>query len=136
MGDPETEVVMPRLKSDLVALLVAAAQQKLHGVQVEQDERCATTIVAVSGGYPNEYVKGYEIIGLDDDVEDTIVFQAGTQQKDGEIVTSGGRVMCATGLGGTVEEALAKSRERIRRLYFDDIYYRRDIGFEFVSPQA
>jgi phosphoribosylamine---glycine ligase len=132
MGDPETEVVMPRLKSDLIELLTAAAKQKLNGVQVEKDERFATTIVAVSGGYPNEYQKGYEIIGLDEEVENTILFHAGTKTEGEQIVTSGGRVLCATALAPTLQEAITKSKERLRNIYFEDVYYRRDIGFEFV----
>lgn len=133
MGDPETEVVMPRLKSDLVELLVAAAQQKLQGMRVEQDERFATTIMAVSGGYPNEYEKGFEIFGLDDKVEDVIVFHAGTKSEDDKIVTNGGRVLCATALAPVLNDAITKSKEQLRRIYFDEIYYRHDIGFEFVD---
>ena len=133
MGDPETEVVMPRLKADLVELLVAAAQQKLQGMRVEQDERFATTIMAVSGGYPNEYEKGFEIFGLDDTVEDVIVFHAGTKSEDDKIVTNGGRVLCATALAPVLNDAITKSKEQLRRIYFDEIYYRHDIGFEFVD---
>ncbi len=131
MGDPETEVVMPRLKSDLVPLLVAAAQQKLEGATVEIDDRFATTIVAVSGGYPNDYLTGYEITGLDDEVEDTITFQAGTKADGDKIVTKGGRVVCATGLGATLKEALKKSKRRMHQIQFSGIYYRHDIGYEF-----
>lgn len=131
MGDPETEVVMPRLKSDLVPLLVAAAQQKLEGATVEFDERFATTIVAVSGGYPNDYLTGYEIEGLEDEVEDTITFHAGTKAEGDKIITKGGRVICTTALGSTLHEAIKKSKHRMNQIQFSGIYWRHDIGYEF-----
>ncbi|MCU7550919.1 phosphoribosylamine--glycine ligase [Chitinophagaceae bacterium LB-8] len=131
MGDPETEVVMPRLKSDLVPLLIAAAQQKLEGATVETDERFAATIVAVSGGYPNDYLTGFEICGLEEEVEDTIIFHAGTKAEGDNIVTKGGRVICATGLGDTLKEAIKKSKQGMRQIQFSGMYYRRDIGYEF-----
>ncbi len=133
MGDPETEVVMPRLKSDLVELMEAAAQQKLITITVEKDERFATTVVAVSGGYPNDYKKGFAIKGLEETVDDILLFQAGTKEENGKIVTSGGRVLCATALAGTVSEAIAKSKERLRQIHFEGMYYRNDIGYEFTN---
>ena len=133
MGDPETEVVMPRLKSDLVDLLAAAGQGKLSDVVIEKDDRFATTIVAVSGGYPNEYKKGFEINGLSEIVEDTILFHAGTREDEDKIVTSGGRVLCATALGNTINEAINKSKERLQQIQFEGMYYRKDIGFEFMG---
>jgi phosphoribosylamine--glycine ligase len=131
MGDPETEVVMPRLKSDLVPLLIAAGQQKLEGATVEIDDRFATTIVAVSGGYPNDYLTGYEITGLDDELEDTITFHAGTKADGDKIITKGGRVVCTTGLGATLHDAIKKSKHRMHQIQFSGIYYRHDIGYEF-----
>lgn len=134
MGDPETEAVIPRIKNDLVKLLVATARGNLNDVTVEQDDRFATTIVAVSGGYPNMYEKGYEITGLDQSSDDdTIIFQAGTKELNGKIVTNGGRVICATGLGDTLDEAINKSRSAIEEIEFEDKYFREDIGFEFVN---
>jgi phosphoribosylamine---glycine ligase len=131
MGDPETEVVMPRLKSDLVPLLIAAAQQKLEGATVETDERFAATIVAVSGGYPNDYLTGFEICGLEEEVENTIIFHAGTKAEGDNIVTKGGRVICATGLGDTLKEAIKKSKQGMLQIQFSGMYYRHDIGYEF-----
>jgi phosphoribosylamine--glycine ligase len=133
MGDPETEVVMPRLKNDLVELLEATALQKLEPVTIKNDERFATTIVAVSGGYPNEYKKGLEIKGLEDTAEETILFHAGTKEEHGNIVTGGGRVLCVTALAGSVKEALYKSKQRMQQIQFEGMYYRKDIGFEFLA---
>jgi phosphoribosylamine---glycine ligase len=133
MGDPETEVVIPRIKSDLVEMLTAAAKGALRGVRLEQDPRFATTIMAVSGGYPNEFKKGYTITGLDQPVnENTLVFQAGTSEKDGAIVTSGGRVLCVTSLHENLPAALENSKKVIEAISYQDKYYRRDIGYEFI----
>ena len=102
MGDPETEVVIPRLKNDLVELLTAAAGQQLDKVIIETDPRTACTVVAVSGGYPGDYAKGYEITGTEDiNTEDSILFHMGTTLKDGKVVTSGGRVLCITSVSYT-----------------------------------
>jgi phosphoribosylamine---glycine ligase len=133
MGDPETEVVMPRIKNDLVELLTATAKQRLQNVSIEKDERFATTIVAVSGGYPNDYKKGIEINGLDTVMKDTLVFHSGTKEIDGKIVTNGGRVVCATGLDMQLDEAINKSRDLIEAIEFEGKYFRRDIGFEFLN---
>lgn len=132
MGDPETEVVMPRLKNDLVELLVATAKQQLDTIKIDIDDRFAATTVAVSNGYPNNFEKGFEITGLKGEAGDTILFQAGTKKEDGKIVTSGGRVLCITGLGTSMDEALNKSKERLRQVKYEGIYYRRDIGYEFI----
>ena len=133
MGDPETEVVMPRIKSDLVEVLTAAAKGALKGVQLEQDPRYASTIMAVSGGYPNEFKKGYPISGLDQPVSNnTLIFQAGTTQKDGAVVTSGGRVLCVTSLDEDLQSALENSKKVIETIHYQDKYYRRDIGYEFI----
>jgi len=133
MGDPETEVVMPRLKNDLVELFRATAEQRLDKVSIEKDERIACTIVAVSGGYPGSYEKGLPITGLDTVwPEDSLVFHAGTRLQKEEIVTSGGRVLCVTSFAETVYEAVDKSRDVLEKINFEGIYYRRDIGYEFL----
>ncbi|HEX2607846.1 MAG TPA: phosphoribosylamine--glycine ligase [Flavisolibacter sp.] len=136
LGDPETEVVIPRIKNDLVTLLTATAKQQLDTVTIDTDPRFATTIVAVSGGYPNEHEKGFPISGLDTRLPDTILFQSGTRASGDTIVTNGGRVFCATALGADLEEAIAGSRELVEVVDFEGKYFRRDIGFEFFSTEA
>jgi phosphoribosylamine--glycine ligase len=129
MGDPETEVVLPRLKTDLVEVFQAMANQTLSEVQIDIDERAATTIMLVSGGYPETYEKGKEITGLEN-ISESIVFHAGAKAQDGKIVTSGGRVMAVTSYGNTYQEAIKKSYQSIENLHFDKMYYRKDIGFD------
>ena len=129
MGDPETEVVLPRIKTDLVTLLKATFQQKLDTVTLALDERAAATVMVVSGGYPEAYDKGKEISGIDA-IEDAIVFHAGTAEKNGAIVTNGGRVMAITSLDNDFRKALKKSYKNIEKLHFDRMYYRTDIGFD------
>lgn len=129
MGDPETEVVMPRVKTDLVALFEAIANETLGDMDIELDERTATTVMLVSGGYPEDYEKGKVITGIEE-VQDSIVFHAGTALKDGEVVTNGGRVLAVTSFGNTYDEALKKSYQNIDKLNFDKIYFRSDIGFD------
>ena len=132
MGDPETEVVMPRLENDLIGLCVAASQKELHLVKVQADKRAAVTIVAVSKGYPGSYEKGFEITGLTDNYgKQSMVFQAGTKQQDGQIVTSGGRVFCVTSYGSTIEEAVDTSQDVLQYVHFNGMYFRTDIGYEF-----
>lgn len=132
MGDPETEVVMPRLQSDLVALLLATANGTLDTFKIEQDPRAACTVVAVSGGYPGSYEKGYAITGLDKAVpDDSIVFHAGTATKAGEVITSGGRVLCVTSYGDNISDAVTKSKQVLKQINYEDMYFRRDIGYEF-----
>jgi len=132
MGDPETEVIIPRLETDLVGLFVAATQQELDTVKLRVDPRSAVTIMAVSRGYPSAYEKGFPITGLDSQLDkDSFIFHAGTSQQDGQIVTSGGRVLCATSFGKSVGEAADRSLEVLNEIYFDGIYYRSDIGYEF-----
>ena len=131
MGDPETEVVIPRLKSDLVELFQAVANQKLDEVQLEIDERSATTVMVVSGGYPEEYEKGKEIFGLEN-VQDSIVFHAGTKTENGKIMSNGGRVLAVTSYGANFQEAVKKSYLNIEKLHFDTMSYRKDIGFDLL----
>jgi phosphoribosylamine--glycine ligase len=134
MGDPETEVVMPRLESDLVGLCVAATQKELQMVKVATDPRAAATVMAVSRGYPSGYEKGYPISGLGESYgKQSIVFQAGTAEKDGEIVTSGGRVLCVSSYGSDIGEAVNISLDVLEYIRYDGIYYRTDIGYEFIK---
>lgn len=127
MGDPETEVVMPRLKSDLVDLLVHAASGDLADTPAEHDERTAVTVMAVSGGYPGSYKKGVTITGNLNPAE-SVLYHAGTAMDGDKLVTSGGRVIAATSLGTSIADALAKSYRSIEGIEFDGKYFRRDIG--------
>ena len=129
MGDPETEVVLPRLKTDLVEIFNAISEERLNEIDIEIDERAATTVMLVSGGYPEAYEKGKKITGIEN-VENAIAFHAGAVVKDGEIVTSGGRVMAITSYGDTYQEAIKKSYQNIDKLHFDKMNYRKDIGFD------
>ena len=129
MGDPETEVVMPRIKSDLVELFQAVGNQTLNEVELEIDERSATTIMLVSGGYPEEYQKGKVISGIEN-VTDSIVFHAGTKIENEKVVSNGGRVLSITSYGDNFQEAIKKSYQSIEKLHFDTMYYRKDIGFD------
>ena len=129
MGDPETEVVLPRLKNDFVDILKAMANGTLDKINIEIDERAATTIMLVSGGYPEDYEKGKEITGIEN-IVDSIPFHAGASIKEGKVVTSGGRVMAITSYGKTYQEAIKKSYQNIEKLHFDKMYYRKDIGFD------
>jgi phosphoribosylamine--glycine ligase len=127
MGDPETEVVIPRLKSDLVELFQAVADEKLDEVTLEIDERSATTIMVVSGGYPEDYEKGKVILGIEK-VADSIVFHAGTKLENGQVVSNGGRVLAVTSFGENFQVAIKKSYQNIDKLHFDKMYFRKDIG--------
>ncbi|WP_395048242.1 phosphoribosylamine--glycine ligase [Flavobacterium sp.] len=131
MGDPETEVVIPRLKSDLVELFQAVANEKLNEVSLEIDSRSATTIMIVSGGYPEDYEKGKAISGLES-IEDSIVFHAGTKTENGQVVSNGGRVLAVTSFGNDFQEAIKKSYQNIDKLHFDKMYFRKDIGFDLL----
>ena len=129
MGDPETEVVIPRLKTDLVALFLAVANQTLNEIELEIDSRSAATIMVVSGGYPEDFEKGKEISGLLE-VTDSIVFHAGTKFENGKVVSNGGRVLAVTSFGNDFQEATKKSYQNIAKLNFDKMYFRKDIGFD------
>ena len=131
MGDPETEVVMPRIQSDLVKLFQAVAEQKLDEVTLAIDPRSATTIMVVSGGYPEEYDKGFAISGIEN-IKDSLVFHAGTKLENGQVVTNGGRVLAVTSFGTTYQEAIKKSYQNINKLHFDKMYFRKDIGFDLA----
>jgi phosphoribosylamine--glycine ligase len=131
MGDPETEVVIPRIQSDLVAIFQAVSEQKLNEVNLEIDPRTATTVMLVSGGYPEDYAKGMPISGLET-VTDSLVFHAGTANKEGQVVSNGGRVLAVTSYGNDFQEALKKSYQNIEKLHFDTMYYRKDIGFDLI----
>ncbi|GAA4320332.1 phosphoribosylamine--glycine ligase [Flaviaesturariibacter amylovorans] len=149
MGDPETEVVLPRTSGDLAAALLATAQGRIAEVALGVDPRAAATIMAVSGGYPGDFGKGFAIDGLDltpapspkergvapslpGRVGEGLVFQAGTAERDGHIVTAGGRVLCATTLAPTLAEAVAGSKQTLEGISFEGMYYRKDIGYEFI----
>ncbi|MCK0123154.1 phosphoribosylamine--glycine ligase [Gelidibacter sp. F2691] len=129
MGDPETEVVLPRLKNDLVEIFQAIANQTLDTITIDIDERAATTVMLVSGGYPEAYEKGMEITGLEH-LTEVVPFHAGAMIQEGKVVTSGGRVMAITSFGNTYQEAIKKSYQNIEKLHFDKMYYRKDIGFD------
>ncbi|WP_374960098.1 phosphoribosylamine--glycine ligase [Gilvibacter sp.] len=129
MGDPETEVVIPRIQSDLVDLLLATDKQTLGTTAFEVNPQAATTVMLVSGGYPEAYEKGKTITGIES-VEDAIVFHAGTAEKDGQVVTNGGRVIAVTALADDYKQALKKSYQNAAKLQFDTMYYRTDIGFD------
>lgn len=143
MGDPETEVVMLRLKNDLVELLIAMGEQKLDAHQIETDKSNAATIVAVSGGYPEDYEKGFPIelgylenpqaIKHIDEEGGVMVFHAGTKKLADEIVTNGGRVLAVSALAGTLGETIELSKEILEQIHFEGIYWRGDIGYEFVE---
>ena len=131
MGDPETEVVVPRLKTDLVELFLATANEKLDEISLEVDERSATTIMVVSGGYPEDFEKGKVITGLEN-ISDSIVFHAGTKLDNGNVVSNGGRVLAVTSYGNDFQEAIKKSYQNIEKLNFDKMYFRKDIGFDLL----
>jgi len=136
-GDPETQPIMLRMRSDLVALCLSALEGKLDQQTADYDERAAVGVVLAAGGYPNSYAKGKVISGLDADEgqSDRKIFHAGTAIRDGQAVTQGGRVLCATALGDTVTEAQQKAYELARQIDWEDIYYRTDIGYRAIARE-
>ena len=129
MGDPETEVVLPRIKTDLVELFDHVGKQSLDKASLDIDDRSATTVMVVSGGYPEAYEKGKQIKGLEN-ITDSIVFHAGTKMNGNEVVTNGGRVIAITSFGKDFKEALKKSYTNVDKLDFEGMYYRKDLGFD------
>jgi len=133
MGDPETEVVMPGLKNDLVELFVAMHEGRLNEVEIAYDDRCIATVMAVSGGYPGEYEKGKLITfpPASEELGEVIIFHAGTKKDGTNVVTNGGRVLAVTSYGVSLQDAVAKSRKVLEQISFEGMYYRKDIGYEF-----
>lgn len=129
MGDPETEVVMPLIKSDLLDLFIGVTTETLDRKKIEIDERTAVTVMMVSGGYPGAYEKGKEILGLDE-VTDSILFHAGTKNENNRVLTNGGRVLAVTSYGQTMDDALERSYRTITRICFEQCTFRKDIGFD------
>ncbi len=132
-GDPETQPIMMRLKSDLADLCLAALDQTLDTITTEWDERSALGVVLAAGGYPNRYDKGDVIFGLANDLTDSKIFHAGTAEKDGNIVTAGGRVLCACALGDDIAEAQTKAYQLVEKISWDNVFYRTDIGFKAMD---
>jgi len=137
MGDPETEVVIPRLETDLIGLFVAASQRELDKAELRVDKRAAATVMATSRGYPTAFQKGYEITGLDGKYgKQSLIFHAGTKEADNKIVTSGGRVFCVTSFGEDIEDAVNTSLDVLDHIHFEGKYYRSDIGYEFKDSAS
>jgi phosphoribosylamine--glycine ligase len=133
MGDPETEVVIPKLKNDLVELFLAVKAGNLQEHIIETDERACCTIMAVSGGYPGDYKKNVTIKGISNlkSSHDVILFHAGSKQSGDEVLTNGGRVLAITSFGDNITNAVSKSMEALTKISFEGMYYRKDIGYEF-----
>ena len=132
MGDPETEVVIPRINSDLLDLLEGVATQTLHQKNYEVNPQTATTVVLVSGGYPEDYEKGKVVSGLEE-TQGSQVFHAGTKQDGNKVLTSGGRVFAVTSFGKSIEEAVKKSFTNAEKIKYDKKYYRKDIGKDLIE---
>jgi phosphoribosylamine--glycine ligase len=131
-GDPETEVVIPRLENDLVELFLATSQNQLYKINIKVNPKAAVTIVAVSGGYPNEYATGKQITGQGKNYyENTTIFHAGTKNENGNVLTNGGRVLAVTSFGENITKAAKQSSNVLGQINFDGIYFRSDIGYEF-----
>ncbi|GAB4131374.1 MAG: phosphoribosylamine--glycine ligase [Bacteroidia bacterium] len=135
MGDPETEVVLPRIQSDLLALFKAVGEKRIAEIQLDIDPRTATTVMMVAGGYPGDYEKGKKITGLEE-VQNAVVFHAGTKISGSDIVSNGGRVMAFTALGNSIREALEGSFGAVSKVKFEGCYYRRDIGQDLLNWKA
>lgn len=135
-GDPETQVVVPRLKSDLLEVMNAVIEERLDKVEMEWDPRAAVCVVASSGGYPGSYEKGKVITGLDQLPPDILVFHAGTALTDGKLVTNGGRVLGLTGFGATIEDAVKSAYSGMERVQFQGMHYRRDIAHRALKKRS
>jgi len=133
MGDPEAQVVLPRIKSDLVDALSATAEGNLADIEFELDPRTASTVVMVAGGYPGSYRRGDQIKGLENHSEDSIIFHAGTKMAGEKIVTNGGRILAATGMGKDMKDALQKSYDLVSGITWKDVYFRKDIGQDLLA---
>lgn len=130
-GDPETQVVLPRLKTDLVDIMEAVIDERLDEIEIEWEDNAAVCVVMASGGYPVSYQKGYEISGLEDAAaDDIVVFHAGTAKKDGKFVTNGGRVLGVTAIAENLDKAIEKSYDAVKKIDFKDVHYRKDIGIK------
>ena len=127
MGDPEAQVVLPRIKNDFLEILLATANKKLSEIKLDVSPNSAVTIVSVSGGYPESYEKGLDILG---DIDQELVFQAGTLKKNNKIVTNGGRVFSSTAVGSSIKIALSKAYKNLKKIKFKGMYFRKDIGFD------
>ena len=135
-GDPETQPIMSRLKSDISELCLAAIEKRLDKVNAEWDERFAVGIVLAAGGYPDSYKKGTVISGLDNHITDTKVFHAGTKMENDQVVTSGGRVLCIVALGDSVSSAQSLAYDRVKTISWDNVYYRDDIGHRAIRRES
>jgi len=133
MGDPETQVVMPRIKTDLAELMEATANGNLDDIQIDIDNKTAATVVMVAGGYPDIYDKGENIEGLDSVTDNTIIFHAGTKLSGEDVVTNGGRVLAVTGIGNNMQEALDNSYDLVSKIHWNNVYFRKDIGHDLMS---
>ncbi|MGD8379882.1 MAG: phosphoribosylamine--glycine ligase [Gammaproteobacteria bacterium] len=134
-GDPETQPILMRLNSDLAALCDAALDQRLDSLSVEWDPRAALGVVMAAGGYPGSYRKGDVIEGLDAKLPDTKVFHAGTSERDGKVLTAGGRVLCVVALADTVTQAQQRAYERVHGIHWPDVYFRNDIGYRAIARE-
>jgi len=135
-GDPETQAILPRLKSDLVEVMLAISEQKLSRIKaLDWDNRACVCVVCASGGYPGNYEKGKEIFGLDeaDKMKDVVVFHAGTKRQNNNILTCGGRVLGVTGLGNSIKEAIDNTYQAVEKIHFEGMHYRRDIGQKAIA---
>jgi phosphoribosylamine--glycine ligase len=134
-GDPETQVILPRLKTDLLEILNAIIDERLHEVEIQWEDNAAACVIAASGGYPGSYPTGCEISGLNqlESLENVMVFHAGTRKKQGKYYTNGGRVLGVTGLGRTLDQAIDEAYKAISLISFDGMHYRKDIGRKYIS---
>jgi phosphoribosylamine--glycine ligase len=134
-GDPETQVVLPLLKSDFLEIAMACAEGRLDQVEICWKDGAAACVVLASGGYPGKYTTGYPIAGLEVERPNAVVFQAGTKCADGKIISAGGRVLCVTGLGANIRQALGAAYERIQPIWFEGMQYRTDIGWRVLGEK-